>query len=382
MQLLGQQPGTRRHPGGGHPALVPLPSCLRGSPGSLRNKLIQITAREVCTRREPLSAAALWAGAPALPRRGAAPRPPQPLQNPVASSTAMASGAVGVPEAARPHPKAASLVLSPTKTFEGDVRGAPPAQLVPGGCCLLPGASNPTAPSPWGPLGPGSCCPSTALVQPRKSEEGQAKLLWGQGGWLGGALRRQVLGSAARGLLLGLGWDGAHMLGGHSGRGLGEALSETETRGTGTWGVAVGARRGGNRHGELLWGTGGSSMGREVWGCRTSLGHGERRSRAAHTALHESVGARVPSPWAQSLPKGVPSTAGPAGILGLPSQVPRCPDKGLRPQPPQPRGRTRPPEAEGAAPRVPGGCGSGLGCWCRSRSPGWLIPAQRGRSPW
>lgn len=143
MQLLGQQPGMRQHPGGGHPALVPLPSCLRGSPGSLRNKLIQITAREVCTRREPLSAAALWAGAPALPRRGAAPRPPQPLQNPIASSTAMASGAVGVPEAARPHPKAASLVLSPTKTFEGDVRGAPPAQLVPGGCCLLPGASTP-----------------------------------------------------------------------------------------------------------------------------------------------------------------------------------------------------------------------------------------------
>lgn len=139
----GAAAGDEMAPRGGHPALVPLPSCLRGSPGSLRNKLIQITAREVCTRQEPLSAAALWAGAPALPRRGAAPRPPQPLQNPVASSTAMASGAVGVPEAARPHPKAASLVLSPTKTFEGDVRGAPPPQLMPDGCHLLPSASTP-----------------------------------------------------------------------------------------------------------------------------------------------------------------------------------------------------------------------------------------------
>ncbi|KAM9630958.1 obscurin-like protein 1 isoform 5-T6 [Morphnus guianensis] len=57
-----------------------LPAWPWGSPGSLRNKLIQITAREIYTRREPLPAAALRAGAPALPcpsrRLGPTPGPP------------------------------------------------------------------------------------------------------------------------------------------------------------------------------------------------------------------------------------------------------------------------------------------------------------------
>lgn len=47
-----------------------LPAWPWGSPGSLRNKLIQITAREIYTRREPLPAAVLWAGAPAVPCPG------------------------------------------------------------------------------------------------------------------------------------------------------------------------------------------------------------------------------------------------------------------------------------------------------------------------
>lgn len=52
-----------------------LPAWPWGNPGSLHNKLIQITAREIYTRREPLPAAVLWAGAPALP----CPRVPRPL---------------------------------------------------------------------------------------------------------------------------------------------------------------------------------------------------------------------------------------------------------------------------------------------------------------
>lgn len=59
-----------------------LPAGPWGSPGSLRNKLIQITAREIYTRREPLPAAVLWEGAPALPcpgqRLGSTPRPAPP----------------------------------------------------------------------------------------------------------------------------------------------------------------------------------------------------------------------------------------------------------------------------------------------------------------
>jgi len=58
MQFLGWQPGTGQHPGAPHSG--PPTSRLRGGPpGSLRNKLIQITAREVYTRREPLSAVVL-----------------------------------------------------------------------------------------------------------------------------------------------------------------------------------------------------------------------------------------------------------------------------------------------------------------------------------
>lgn len=52
-----------------------LPAWPWGNPGSLRNKLIQITAREIYTRREPLPTAVLWAGAPAPP----CPRVPRPL---------------------------------------------------------------------------------------------------------------------------------------------------------------------------------------------------------------------------------------------------------------------------------------------------------------
>lgn len=81
MQFLGQR-GQLGWAEGGPKAEGPwsslstiLPAWPWGNPGSLRNKLIQITAREIYTRREPLPAAVLWAGAPALP----CPRVPRPL---------------------------------------------------------------------------------------------------------------------------------------------------------------------------------------------------------------------------------------------------------------------------------------------------------------
>lgn len=83
MQFLGQRGQLGWAGLGGLPKLrapwssltTILPAWPRGNPGSLRNKLIQITAREIYTRREPLPAAVLWAGAPALP----CPRVPRPL---------------------------------------------------------------------------------------------------------------------------------------------------------------------------------------------------------------------------------------------------------------------------------------------------------------
>lgn len=82
MQFLGQR-GQLSWAGGGLPKqraprsslTTILPAWPWGNPGSLHNKLIQITAREIYTRREPLPAAVLWAGAPALP----CPRVPRPL---------------------------------------------------------------------------------------------------------------------------------------------------------------------------------------------------------------------------------------------------------------------------------------------------------------
>lgn len=82
--------------------------------------------------------------------------------------------------------------------------------------------------APWSSLGKG----------------GKASCSEGQGGWLrqGDLLRRQVLGHAAWELLLGPGWDGAHMLGGSpwAGQGLWDLHFEEGAWGTGTWGVAVG----------------------------------------------------------------------------------------------------------------------------------------------
>lgn len=81
MQFLGQR-GQLGWAGGLPKQRAPwsslitiLPAWPWENPGSLHNKLIQITAREIYTRREPLPAAVLWAGAPALP----CPRVPRPL---------------------------------------------------------------------------------------------------------------------------------------------------------------------------------------------------------------------------------------------------------------------------------------------------------------
>lgn len=79
--LAGLGCGGSQSRGAPQSSLAPiLPAWPWGSPGSLRNKLIQITAREIYTRREPLPAAVVWAWAPTLLcpglRLGPTPGPP------------------------------------------------------------------------------------------------------------------------------------------------------------------------------------------------------------------------------------------------------------------------------------------------------------------
>lgn len=93
MQFPGQQGQLGWAEGGSQSRVAPqssftatLPAWPWGSPGSLRNKLIQITAREIYTRREPLPAVVLWAGAPALPWPEAWPDPQGPPPATIKSS--------------------------------------------------------------------------------------------------------------------------------------------------------------------------------------------------------------------------------------------------------------------------------------------------------
>jgi len=217
----------------------------------------------------------------------------------------------------------------------------------------------------------------------------------GQGGRLGQGhpLRRWVLGSTAWELLLGLGWDGAHMLGRGPGGGkeLEDLLFEEGTWGTGTWGVAGRCNGVGAGAGSCSLGSGG---GAQIWdgqcldaelsvprpcGNTQQRGLGDPPPQQSHLRCM-SMGAGVLGPWAESLPEGSPpAPPGPTGSWDSPSQVPHVLGKGLHPQPRGARGCLGP----RAQPRLSQGVWwSRPGCWCRSRSLGWLTPARRGRSPW
>lgn len=168
------------------------------------------------------------------------------------------------------------------------------------------------------------------------------------------------------------------------------------TRGKGSERCSLRQRRGAQALGELLWGHDGEGTG--TGSCSGGRGAGVRGGGCgdAGRAWAMEKGAAEPLTPRSTSPRVLVSP-----VLGL-SPCPR-----VSPAPPDPRaswacrakshaaprrvsirslhnagaahGHPRPKEQ----PRVSQGvCGSRLGCWCRSRSPGWLIPAQRGRSPW
>lgn len=137
--LAGLDWGGSQSRGAPQSSLTPiLPAWPWRSPGSLRNKLIQITAREIHTRREPLPAAVLWPGAPTLPcpdqRLSPTPGPPNhyKIQSPAKQRWPLMLQGSHIPEAAQPLPE--GWIQHPVShqniSRGGCTRCTPPAQLL------------------------------------------------------------------------------------------------------------------------------------------------------------------------------------------------------------------------------------------------------------
>lgn len=181
----------------------------------------------------------------------------------------------------------------------------------------------------------------------------------------------------------------------------GSPLQGDKGCGTCSWRKGCGAQA----LGELLGGGGvrwGGGRHRELLSEKGGLKYGEgnvrmRDERARAVGKHAAAGAQGPPSPAEPLAPHVhgcwcPWSLGlvPAGRLPQHLQAPQaagvCPVKShTSPRrvsicSTEERMAARGPRAQ---PRLSQGvCQSRLGCWCRSRSLGWLIPARRGRSPW
>lgn len=171
-------------------------------------------------------------------------------------------------------------------------------------------------------------------------------------------------------------------------QGLVDLLFEERMWGTGTWGVAGGGAMGwGQAQGAAL-GEGGLKHGEGDVGMQNECAQAMRKHSSGGTGTPcPSRATCTMRPWVLVSPVLGLSPAG-----GLPQhlQAPRA----ARAHPA--KSRTSPgrvsicsPKAQVAAPGPraqphlsQGVCRSRLGCWCHSRSLGWLIPARQGRSPW
>lgn len=183
-------------------------------------------------------------------------------------------------------------------------------------------------------------------------------------------------------------------------------LGGVPCRGTRAVGPALGGRDVGHRHLGSCWGwgrcdgvgAGAGSCFRRKGGLKYGEGNvGMRDERARAVGKHAAAGAQGPPSPAEPLAPHVhrcwcPWSLGlvPAGGLPQHLRAPRaagvCPVKSHTSPgrvsicSTEERMAARGPRAQ---PRLSQGvCQSRLGCWCRSRSLGWLIPARRGRSPW